>query len=394
MMDRAAEFAEVATSGPDPATTSAPDPATLTFPALPAGLDTPRVVVDLDRVAANIATLQAEMDRRGIAVRPHAKTHKSVAVARMQLAAGARGITVGTLGEAEVFVAAGIDDVFLAYPVRAEGPKAARLRAVHEASPRFRVGVESAGSAERLAVAVAGSAADRPLRVLVEVDPGNHRTGLGEPAAVVDVARAARSAGLRVDGVFSHGGHGYRVGGAAPAGADEVRSLTAAAEALRAAGFEVMTISAGATPTMLTAATGEVTEMRAGTYVYGDRQQWALGSIPADGCAVAVAATVVAVHDDRIVLDAGAKMLTKDRADWLTGFGAIVSYPELVIERVNDYHGVVSGPAGVDRPRLGQVVAVIPNHVCPVIDLVDRVVAVRAGAAPEEWPVDARGRSG
>jgi D-serine deaminase-like pyridoxal phosphate-dependent protein len=372
----------------------------LTFPALPAGLDTPRVVVDLARVAANIERLQGEMDRRGIALRPHAKTHKSVAVARMQLAAGAHGITVGTLGEAEVFAAAGIDDVFLAYPIWADGPKADRLRALHARAPKVRVGIDSIGGAERLAAAaagtgaVAGTGAHEPLVVLVEVDPGNHRTGLASPAEVVEVARAARAAGLVVAGVFSHGGHGYRVDGAASAGDDEARTLGAAAAALRDAGFAIEVISAGSTPTMLSAASGAVNEMRAGTYVYGDRQQWALGAIPAEGCAVAVAATVVSVHADRVVLDAGAKALTKDRADWLAGFGAIVGYPDLVIERVNDYHGVVATPPGADRPQLGQVVAIIPNHICPVVDLVDNVVAVAADGTVEDWPVDARGRSG
>jgi D-serine deaminase-like pyridoxal phosphate-dependent protein len=366
----------------------------LTFPALPADLDTPRVVVDLARVAANIERLQSEMDRRGIALRPHAKTHKSVAVARMQLAAGARGITVGTLGEAEVFAGAGIDDVFLAYPIWADGPKAGRLRALHARAPRLRVGIDSIGGAERLAAAVAGTGAREPMIVLVEVDPGNHRTGLASPAEVVEVARAARAAGLVVAGVFSHGGHGYRVDGAASAGDDEARTLGAAAAALRDAGFAVEVISAGSTPTMLSAATGAVNEMRAGTYVYGDRQQWALGAIPAEGCAVAVAATVVSVHADRVVLDVGAKALTKDRADWLAGFGAIVGYPDLVIERVNDYHGVVAAPTGADRPQLGQVVAIVPNHICPVIDLVDSVVAVAADGTIEDWPVDARGRSG
>ena len=364
----------------------------LTFPALPAGLDTPRVVVDLVRVAANIAALQAEMDRRGIALRPHAKTHKSVAIARLQLAAGARGITVGTLGEAEVFAAAGIDDVFLAYPLRADGPKADRLRALHETCAGLAVGIDSAGSADRLAVAIAGSS--RPLEVLVEIDAGNHRTGLASPDAAVEVARAARGAGLVVRGVFSHGGHGYAMGAGPAAGADEVRCLGAAAAALRTDGFEVSIVSAGSTPTMLSAAAGPVTEVRAGTYVYGDRQQWALGAIPADGCAVAVAATVVAVHADRVVLDAGAKALTKDRAAWLTGHGAVVGYPDLVIERVNDYHGVSIAPPGAARPRLGEVVAIVPNHVCPVIDLVDAVVAVAADGSTSEWPVDARGRSG
>jgi D-serine deaminase-like pyridoxal phosphate-dependent protein len=372
-------------------TAEAPAAAELTF-RLPRGLDTPRVVVDLPRVEANIARLQREMDARGIALRPHAKTHKSVAVARLQLAAGARGITVGTLGEAEVFVAAGIGDVFIAYPLWATGPKAARLRAIHDTAPDLRVGVDSAAGAERLAAAVAGS--PRRLAVLVEIDAGNHRTGLARPEDVVGVARAARAAGLEVAGIFSHGGHGYRVGAAASAGHDEVRALEAATLALRDEGIEIATISAGSTPTMLSAAAGAVTEMRAGTYAYGDRQQWALGAIPADGCAVAVAATVVSVQADRVVLDAGAKALTKDRAEWLAGFGAIVGFPDLVIERLNDYHGVVAAPAGLERPALGDVVAVIPNHVCPVVDLVDAVVAVRADGSTADWPVDARGRSG
>src|SRR5205823_2836580 len=246
-----------------------------------------------------------------------------------------------------------VHDMFLAYPVWAEGTKGDRLRALHEESRAFRVGIESVAGAERLASAIAGS--EQPLAVLIEVDPGNHRTGLASSEAVVEVARGARAVGLSVVGVFSHGGHGYRIDGAATAGSDEVRTLGAAAAGLRGAGFAIETISAGSTPTMLSAASGNVNEMRAGTYVYGDRQQWVLGAIPAEGCAVAVAATVVSVHDDRLVLDAGAKALTKDRADWLTGFGAIVGYPDLVIERVNDYHGVVAASPGA-RPQIGEVV--------------------------------------
>jgi D-serine deaminase-like pyridoxal phosphate-dependent protein len=373
-------------------TTTLPTDA-LTFPALPGEVDTPRVVVDLGRVDANIARLQSEMDARGIALRPHAKTHKSVAIARRQVAAGAHGITVGTIGEAEVFAAAGIDDLFLAYPAWAgNGSKAARLRVLHASVPGFAVGIDSVEGASRLATAMAGSG--RPLPVLIEVDPGNHRTGVATPDAAVSLARAADAAGLAVTGVFSHGGHGYAPGAAADAGADEVRTLTAAADALRGAGFAIVTISAGATPTMLTAATGAVTEIRAGTYVYGDRQQWVLGAIPAEGCAVAVAATVVSIFEDRLVIDAGAKALTKDRAPWLEGHGAIAGYPDLVIERINDYHGVVAVPAGAARPSLGDLLAVIPNHVCPVIDLFDSVLAVAPDGSTEEWPVDARGRSG
>ena len=359
-------------------------------PRLPPGIDTPAVVVDRALLEGNVTRLQRVLDARGVALRPHAKTHKSVRVARLQLDGGARGLTVGTLGEAEVFAAAGIRDLFVAYPVWAEGAKAARLRALHDAAD-LRVGADSVAGVERLAAAVRG--ARRPLKVLVEIDPGLHRTGVEAPAAVVEIAQVARRAGLALEGVFAHGGHGYRLGGRHEAAADEVRTVEAAAATLEAAGFEVATISAGSTPTMIEAASGRVNEMRAGTYVFGDRQQWALGAIGPDGVASFVAATVVSEAPDRVVLDAGAKTLTKDRADWLDGFGHLPAYPDAVIERLSDYHGVVVFPAGASRPRLGEVVAIVPNHICPVIDLFDSFLVIDARGV-ERWPVDARGRSG
>jgi D-serine deaminase-like pyridoxal phosphate-dependent protein len=365
----------------------------LSFRDQPGSVDTPALVVDLDRVEANVAGLQAELDRRGIALRPHAKTHKSVRIARLQIDGGAAGLTVGTIGEAEVFAAAGIRDLFIAYPVwAAEGPKATRLRALHEAMPELRVGIDSASGAERLAAAVRGGG--RPLQVRVEIDPGQGRTGVAGPGAAVEVARAARAAGLDVEGVFSHGGHSYRPGAADSAGADEVVALTAAAEALETGGFDVRVVSAGSTPTRLAAAVGRVNEIRAGTYVLGDRQQWILGTIPAEGCAAAVAATVVSTFSDRIVLDAGAKALTKDRPDWVEGFGAVVGYPDVVIERLSDYHGVALIPSGAPRPAVGEIVAVVPNHICPVVDLFDAFTVIRSDGTLERWPVDARGRSG
>jgi D-serine deaminase-like pyridoxal phosphate-dependent protein len=145
---------------------------------------------------------------------------------------------------------------------------------------------------------------------------------------------------------------------------------------------------------MTEAAAGRVNEIRAGTYVYGDRQQWALGAMAEEDLAVVVAATVVSVAGDRFVLDAGAKALTKDRPDWLEGFGHLPAYPDAVIERVNDYHGIATAPPGSRQPVVGEVVAIVPNHVCPVIDLFDAVAVVRADGSVERWPVDARGRSG
>ncbi len=215
------------------------------------------------------------------------------------------------------------------------------------------------------------------------------------PEAAGELGSAARALGLDVVGVFTHGGHSYAPGAPGPAGADEVRTLAAGADELRAAGIEPVIVSAGSTPTQLTAAAGPVNEIRAGTYLLGDRQQWAIGAVPSDGLAVAVAATVVsAAVDGQVVIDAGAKALTKDVAAYLSGHGAIPAYPDAVIERVADYHGMVRIPPGAAGPAIGEVVAVIPNHVCPVVDLRDAFVATRSGTVVGRWPVDARGRSG
>jgi D-serine deaminase-like pyridoxal phosphate-dependent protein len=333
------------------------------------------------------------MDARGVRLRPHAKTHKSVALGRLQLEEGAAGLTVGTLGEAEVFAGAGLTDLFIAYPVWAVGPKAARLRAVHDASD-LAVGFDSVAGAERLAAAVAG--ADRPLRVRLEIDSGGHRSGVGSPERAADIAHAARELGLVVEGVFTHGGHGYAGPEArGAAAADEVRALTEAAEALAAVGIEASIVSAGSTPTMLDAAAGRVNEIRAGTYLLGDRHEVALGAIAADAIASHIAATVISTAvPGQVVIDAGAKVLTKDRAPYVEGFGALPAYPEAIIERVNDYHGVVHIPPGTPGPHLGEVVAVAPNHICPVVDLFDEFTVVRSGRLEGRWPVDARGRSG
>lgn len=363
-------------------------------PRLPAGIDTPALVVDLDVAERNTRTLAAALAGRGIALRPHAKTHKSVALGRLQLEAGARGLTVGNLGEAEVFTAAGFDDLLIAYPIWVEGPKAARLRALHERPGlRLLVGFDSVGGAERLAAAVAGS--QRRLQVMLELDPGNRRTGV-EPAVAGEVARAARNLGLDVVGLFTHGGHSY-AGPEAVAGAavDEIRVLETGRSALRAEGIDVEILSAGSTPTALGAAASPVSEIRAGTYVLGDRQQVALGGVAPDAVGLWVAATVVSVSvPGQVVVDAGAKTLTKDVPRYLAGHGYLPAYPDAVIERVSDYHGMVRVPDGTPRPALGEIVAILPNHSCPVIDLRDSFVVTRAGAVVGTWPVDARGRSG
>ena len=359
-----------------------------------AQLETPAVLVDVDRVDANIERMASFMRARGIALRPHAKTHKSVEVARRQLAAGAIGLTVATIGEAEVFAANDISDLFIAYPVMATGSKGVRLIRLAERC-RLSVGVDSIEGATALAGAFRGSASQPS--VSIEIDAGGRRSGV-EPEAAGSLARRVADLGLPVVGVFTHAGHGY----AGPdrrsvAADDEATGLSVATEALRAEGIEPTVISAGSTPTAMLSARPPITEERPGTYVLGDRQQNALaGARPDqfDSVALVVAATVVS-HGTRggFLVDAGAKSLAKDVARFLEGHGSVLGYPEAVLTRVNDHHGIAEVPDGTPRPAIGEVVLIVPNHVCPVVNLVDELVVVQGGRVVDRWPVDARGRN-
>lgn len=357
-----------------------------------ATIDTPALVVDLDRVDAAISKMATAMRERGVSLRPHAKTHKSIEVGRRQLEAGAAGLTVGTVGEAETFVDGGLDDLFIAYPMVPLGPKAERLRAVARRAS-IRLGIDSVVGAHAVADAL-GDDRER-VSVLVEIDCGGRRSGVAPPDAG-PIAAAATHLGLAVIGVFTHGGHGYHGADARSAAAeDEVRGLTDAAASLRAAGVEPTVVSAGSTPTALDSARGTVTEERPGTYVFGDRQQVALGSIGPDAPAAVIAARVVSVNRSgrRFVIDAGAKTLTKDAPAYLAGHATI---PELgaVVDRVSDYHGVCEIVDGAPLPEIGQLVLAVPNHICPVVDLFATFLVARDGAIIDTWRVDARGRSG
>ncbi len=367
------------------------------FPAISAAtaatIDTPAVVVDIDRMERAIDSMASIMAERGVLLRPHAKTHKSLEIGRLQVRAGAAGLTVGTIGEAEVFAAGGLDDLFIAYPLVPLGPKAARLRALATRC-RLRVGVDSAAGIRAVASAL-GPDGDR-IRLVIEIDSGGLRSGVA-PSGAGELARTATEHGLAVIGVFTHGGHGYAGPGArVDAADDEVRSLTDAAASLRTAGIEVLVVSAGSTPTAVGSARGPVTEERPGTYVFGDRQQVALGAIAPDAIAAAVAARVVSVNEQegRFVIDAGAKILGKDVATYVAGHGEIPELGGAVVTRVADYHGVVDIAPGASLPEVGRVVVVVPNHICPVVNHVDLMFVLRDGALVDRWPVDARGRNG
>jgi D-serine deaminase-like pyridoxal phosphate-dependent protein len=369
-------------------TPSAPflDPETLR------AIDTPALVIDLGRMDAAIDAMAAGMAERGVSLRPHAKTHKSLEVARRQVRAGAAGLTIATIGEGEVFADGGFDDLFIAYPLVPGPAKGRRLRALAERT-RLTIGIDSPTGAQAAADAL-GPVRDA-VRVLVEIDAGGLRSG-APPDEAGAVGAAARRLGLPVMGVFTHGGHGYASAAMRGAAADdEVRSLTEAAASLAGVGIESPVVSAGSTPTALASARGAVNEERPGTYVFGDRQQAALGSIGPDGIAAAIVASVVSVNRRarRFVVDAGAKVLSKDVAPYLDGHGEIPALGGLPVARLSDHHGTVDAPDGAALPDVGQVVAVLPNHICPVVNLVDAFLVVRDGRLVDTWTVDARGRN-
>jgi D-serine deaminase-like pyridoxal phosphate-dependent protein len=358
-------------------------------PTLVDQLDTPSLLVDRDVLDRNIEAMGRQARERGVDLRPHFKTHKSVQIAQLQLQHGATGLTCATLGEARVLADAGVEDIFVAYPVWPGGPKKQLLRQLAD-QVTLSVGLDSTVSADALAGAL--GATPGSLRVLVEVDTGGHRTGV-RPADAGALAVHAARLGLDVAGVFTHGGHSYGLGDAPQRAArDEVDGLAEAAAALRSNGVEPRVVSAGSTPTAMLSATGPVTEERPGTYVFGDRQQVAIGSCRDADVALTVASTVVSrAVPGQLVLDAGTKCLGRETQPWIEGYAEVVGWPSVRLERLNDHHGVATlHGAGDDAPGVGSVVQLVPNHVCPTVNLAQELVLTRAGEILDRWPVDAR----
>ena len=357
-------------------------------------LDTPCVVVDEAIMHRNIAEMAALAASHGVALRPHMKTHKTPQIARLQLAAGAIGATCAKLGEAEVFVDQGsVEDVLLAYPIVGE-PKIRRLLALMERA-HVVVAVDSRPAGEGLSRAMA--TAERVLDVYVEVNTGQDRAGARPGAEATALARdLARLPGLRVIGVMTHEGH---AGASAPdkieaAALAAGRALVETAAAIRAEGIEIEHVSVGSTPSSrYTPTVPGVTEMRPGTYVFNDNSAFRHGHLGPEECAARIAATVVSrPASDRAVVDSGSKALAFDPSPSHPGHGYVVGHPDAEIARISEEHGVVLLPPDEPGFAVGDRHEIIPNHVCPAINLTDELLIVRDGRVVDVWPVAARGK--
>jgi D-serine deaminase-like pyridoxal phosphate-dependent protein len=361
-------------------------------PRLLDALATPAVVVDLDVLERNIARMAARAREAGVRLRPHAKTHKCPQIAGLQRAAGAWGLTVAKVGEAEVFADAGFDDLFVAYPVVGED-KGLRLLSLAD-RVRIAVGTDSVEGARTLARPF--REARRSLEVVLKVDVGSGRVGVLPERAAEVAQRIADVPGLRVRGVFTHAGHGY--GGETRAAVEEVaraegECLAAAADQLRAAGLPVEEVSVGSTPTAARAMrVPGVTECRPGNYVFHDGSQVALGTCAIEDCALTILATVVSVPaPGRAVVDAGSKTLSSDplrpRAG---GYGQLLGRSSRV-EKLSEEHGVVAVAEG-ESFRVGERVRILPNHACVVANLHDCLVGVSGDHVEAVLEVAARGK--
>ena len=347
-----------------------------------ADLSTPRPVIDEDRLAANIARTQAYMDKHGLNFRPHIKTHKIPALAAEQIAAGAKGINCQKISEAEVFAAAGFEDILITFNIL--GPqKLERLGALNERISALKVVADSAVTVDGLSSYFASS---KPLTVLVECDTGGGRCGVQTPQEARSLAKRINDApGLTFGGLLNY---------PKPASAEAVQAfLSKALSLLKTDGIACPIVSNGGTPSLFEAhLVTAATEHRAGTYIYNDRSMVRAGHCSEADCAMHVLATVVSRPTaDRAVIDAGSKALTSDLLGF-ADFGTVVGYPEAVITGLSEEHGVIDlSRCGDRRPEIGEKIRIIPNHTCVVSNLFDTMVFHRDGVVTRIEDVAARG---
>jgi len=340
-------------------------------------LETPVPVVDIDRLEANISRLQTYLNEHGIANRPHIKTHKIPQIAQMQMNAGAIGITCQKVSEAEVMADAGFNDIFIPYNIVGEK----KLTRLMELAKRVTVSVTADSAVVIRGLSESAQRAGLTMTVLIECDTGLHRCGVQSPQEAAELARLIKQLpNLHFGGLMT-----YPTSEQTDNFVRETRVLIAED------GLQIERVSGGGTPAMWQVHEhSEITEHRAGIYVYGDRLTLRSGAVTFDTCALKVHATVVSrPTPERGVLDAGSKSLSSD-LHGLDGYGYICEYPDANIYALSEEHGHVDFSACVRKPEIGERVTVIPNHCCTVTSLFDEVVGARGDQVEVVWKVAAR----
>lgn len=359
-------------------------------------IPSPAIVIDASIVRRNLQRMADYATSHQLEVRPHAKTHKSVELGRLQLKSGATGLTIAKSGEAQVMGKVAEDlDLLIAYPC-VDGARCEAIASLAKSDRTIRVGLDSAYAVD--ALASAAQSTNATIGVLVELDVGLHRTGMQTPQAALELAQHIdRASGLRLDGLMYYPGQVWEKP------PEQSQSLFAinliVAEVLILwikSGFRATIISGGSTPTAYQShELKHLTEIRPGTYIFNDTNTVAGGFCSLEDCAARIIATVVSdAVPGQVVIDAGSKTLSSDRRHddpANAGHGYVVEYPQAKITKLSEEHGQVDVRNCDRAPKVGERVSVIPNHICPCVNLQDRMWWIEAGQQPRIINVDARG---
>ena len=357
-------------------------------------LETPAVIVDLDVMERNLSRVADYCRAHQLLLRPHTKTHKIPELAKRQIASGATGITVAKLGEAEVMLDAGIDDILIAYPI-VGAEKTARLARIAERAT-VRVSLDSEDAAR--AISAAAKKQGSTIGILIEMDVGFERCGLGNENDLVTLAqKITELPGLEFKGLMFFPGH-FGVG---PEERDVLRAqvneyLERSLAAFERAGVPVAVVSGGSTPTAYEGGSFYgVNEVRPGTYIFNDRNTVAVSAASLGDCALSVLVTVVSTAvSGHAVVDGGSKTFSYDRFQGGDGrgFGIVKEDPAAEVERFSEEHGHMNIARSERRYRVGDRITIIPNHVCTTVNMHDEIYGVRGGQVEEVWRVAARGK--
>ena len=344
-------------------------------------LDTPIPLIDFDIVLQNLIRVQKHFDHLGLAFRPHIKTHKMIPFAKIQLHLGARGITVQKLGEAEVMANAGIKDIMVTYNIIGQR-KLDRLVKLAKQT-KLTLVTDNEVCVNQLNGAATHN--NLALDVLIECDTGDNRNGLVNADHVLQLAKSiVTKPNLRFKGLMTYPPTGARI--------KVSKILCSLRKMLESNGIPVETISSGGTKDLfLEEGLEGITEYRAGNYIFNDRLSWHNGSCSLDNCAARVLSTVVSTPSrNRVILDAGSKSLTSD-LNGLNGYG-IEPISQAKLSKLSEEHGQMEVKEGASPPNIGDLVQILPNHICPVINLFDEIALKSRGRVLGLVKVDARGK--
>jgi len=359
-------------------------------------IDTPGMLLDIDKLENNIKDIVDFSNEYNVAYRPHIKTHKSINIAKKQIEAGAIGITVATVGEAEIMSEGGIKDILIAFPVAIK-EKLDRIEKLLNQS-KITVAVDSISQANILNDYFKHH--DHILNVWIKVNSGLNRAGVEPNHEVKDLANVIKdSFYLSLEGIFTHAGHSYAAQSETEIkqiAQKEAEVVLESVKICESIGIDIPNRSIGSTPTFKIAGKiAGITEIRPGNAVFFDMIQVGLEVASIENCALTVISSVGSIQNNRIVIDAGSKTLNLDKGahgkESVIGHGYIKEYPHLIIDRLSEEHGIITTDTN-NNLQITEKLTIIPNHACTVVNLFDNYLIHRKGELIDVWKIDARGR--